>query len=93
METTQILTLLAVVVVGYFVLKFLWNATKGILKLVLTVIIIAVGVYLVKPELLYNVFGKENVEQVADKTKEVAKEGAEKVEKLTKDSLENVTNQ
>lgn len=66
----QILMLIGVVVIGYLVLKFLWNMVGNLLKLLIVVIIIGAGTYFVKPELLYNVFGKENIEAVAKETKE-----------------------
>jgi hypothetical protein len=83
MEMNQILMLVGLVIVGYLVLKFIWNAVGGILKLVIVVIILGAGTYLIKPELLYNAFGKENVEMVAKE----AKDGVAKVSDAASDAL------
>ncbi len=66
----EILMLIGVVVVGYLLLKFLWNMIGNLIKLVIVVIIIGVGIYFVKPELLYNALGKENVEAMAKEAKD-----------------------
>ena len=101
--TMELLKLAGLIIVGYFILKFIWNIVSGVIKLIIAVILIGVGIYFVKPTILHDVFGKENVENVAkkvgdkgvelvDDAKEVvmeqAKEGTDKaVEKA--DSLIN----
>ena len=61
------LKLAGVIILGYFILKFIWNTVSGIFKLVVGVIIIAIAIYFVNPTILHDVFGKENVENVATK--------------------------
>ena len=89
MELNQILILLAVIVVGYLVLKFIWNSAKGIVKLAIALIIIVGGIYLVKPELLYNVFGKDKVESVANEIKEESGELVEDGKELLEEGYES----
>ena len=89
METMEFLKLAVVVILGYFILKFIWGTAKGIVKLILAVIIIAIGVYVMKPELLYDVFGKDKVEGVAKDVEKNGKELIEEGEKLFKDSIES----
>lgn len=93
METIEILKLVLAIVVGYFILKFLWNVVSGIFKLILVVILVGVGVYFVKPELLHDAFGKEAVESVATdikkETKELADEGIKQFNSLKNDVVED----
>ena len=89
METNQILMLVGLVVVGYLILKFIWGAAKGIIKLALVVIILGAGAYIIKPELLYNVFGKENVEAVAKE----AKDGIEKASDVATDAISDAASE
>ena len=66
---------------------------SGIFKLILVVIIVGVGFYFVKPELLHDTFGKEAVENVANdikkETKELASEGIKQLETLKDDIVED----
>lgn len=100
----ELIKLAVVLILGYFILKFLWNTLKGFIKVVLAVVIIVAGVYFVKPDLLYNVFGKDKVENVANDIKEEAdelvEEGKDFVEEnadsaidSVKKAAEDVTNQ
>ena len=75
METNELLMLIGVIVIAIMVLRFLWNMVGSVLKLAVAVIVIGAGVYFIKPELLYNVFGKDKVEAVATDAKVLAKEG------------------
>lgn len=90
METNQILMLVGLIVVGYLILKFIWGAAKGIIKLALVVIILGAGAYIIKPELLYNVFGKENVEAVAKDGIEKASEAADTIPKKVEEKVDDV---
>lgn len=107
METTQILILLAAIVIGYFLLKFIWNNAIGLIKFVLALIVIVGGIYLVKPELLYNVFGENKVESTVDDIKketielvdegkgianEIISESTDSLKKEAKKIGDNVTN-
>jgi len=83
METNEILMLISVVIVGYLLLKFLWNMVGNLIKLLIVVIVIGTGTYLIKPKLLYNAFGKENVEVVAKE----AKDGIAKVNDAVSDAV------
>lgn len=94
MEMNEILMLIGVVIVGYLILKFLWNVVGNLIKLVIVVIVIGVSTYLINPELIYNAFGKENVEAVAKEAKEaivkvsdVANDATTEVENKVKDTV------
>lgn len=52
METNEILMLIGVIVIGYFLLKFLWNIVGNLIKLAIVGVIAIVAVHYVKPELL-----------------------------------------
>lgn len=88
----ELLKLAAFILVGYFVLRFLWNAAKGMIKLILIIVVIAVGVYLYDKELVYNVFGKENTEAVVDKTTELVDKSTEVIKEKADSLKKDVTN-
>lgn len=90
METMEILKLVIVLIVGFFILKFTWGSVKGIIKLVVGIIIIAVGVYLMKPEMLYDVFGKDKVESVAKESKRNIKKVGDAVTDTANDAIDSV---
>ena len=52
METNEIIMLIAIVAVGYFLLKFLWNMVGNLIKLSIVALIAIVATHYVKPELL-----------------------------------------
>lgn len=90
METNELLMLIGIIVIAIMVLRFLWNAVGSIVKLAIVVVIIGAGIYFVKPELLYNVFGKEKVEAVATDAKVLAKEGVDAVNDGVNDGVKKV---
>ena len=86
METMELIKIALVFVVGYFILKFIWGSIKGIAKLLIMVVVIAVGTYIVNHELLYNMLGKDNVEAAARK----AENGANKIGETASDVADSL---
>lgn len=82
METMEILKLAVMIIVGYFILKFIWNAVGGVIKLIVVVLLVAVGTYLYDKELVYGLLGKENTEQIIDKSIQVANDGLDEVKEF-----------
>lgn len=95
MENLEIFKIVGIVIVAFFLLKFIWGMLKGVFKIVLTIIVVAVGLYFMKPELLHNAFGKENVEIVAKKVNdggnELIEAGSKEFDKVKKNTLDSVT--
>lgn len=96
METLEIIKLVLVGFIGLFILKFLWNLVSGIIKLLIITIIVGVGIYIVKPELIYDVIGKENTEMVVNKAKNALDTGKtlviEKGGEFVKENLDSLRN-
>ena len=87
----EIIKVIAVIIIGLLMLKFIWGMAKGIIKLVLGIIIITVGIYLIKPEILYNTFGMNSVENAASKIKEQGNDLVNKGVKELDTLKDNVT--
>lgn len=95
METSQILMLVGLVIVGYLVLKFIWNAVGGLLKLIIVVILVGVAIHFVRPDIITNLIGKETHDAIVKETKDgiakasdVATEVISKAATEVKDSVE-----
>ena len=92
MNTNEIIMLVGLVVVGYFLLKFLWNVVGNLIKLAVVVILIGIGTYIYNPILLYNVFGETVVEASVGKGIAVVENVIDWTkEKLTKEVTKTVT--
>lgn len=91
MENFEIIKLIAVVFIGLFLLKILWSMTKGVIKLLLGVLIIGIGLYIMKPEMLHGVFGKDRVENAVDGVKDEFDSLKQNAKNRVKKSFSEVT--
>lgn len=57
------LTIVVLVIVGIILLPLLLRVSKFLFKLAIFSLLILIGIYLVKPEVIKNIFGSENVEK------------------------------
>ena len=58
----EIIKILLIILVSIFILGLIWNIMKGFFKIIITIILIVVVLYALKPNVIYKFFGKENVE-------------------------------
>jgi len=94
MEMNEILMLVGLILVGYFLLKFLWNMVGNLIKLTIVVILVGVGVHFIRPDLIDNLIGKEmhdsittQVNEGADKVDDIMKEKGDSLGNKAKDSV------
>lgn len=85
------LTIVILVVIGLILLPILWNIAKGLFKFVVVALLVLGAIYIIKPEIINNLFGKENVESVVNSTKDATKEAFENVKsEIDSIKIENV---
>lgn len=68
---------------------FLWRVAKRLFGIAIIALLILGGIYLVKPEILHNWFGKENVHKIENKVKDETDKAQKKVQEKTTEVLDN----
>jgi uncharacterized membrane protein (DUF106 family) len=92
MSISSIIILVLAIVASLFVVRFLLKFGVSILKFVLLIIVAGALVYLYDPTILYNVFGKDKVEQTINETREATKDALQEAKKATENLADTTIN-
>jgi hypothetical protein len=77
MENLSTLEIIGIIILVLLFGGVIWRLAKRLFAVALIAVLVLLGIYFTKPEILYDWFGKENVEWVVGKTenaKEVVRE-------------------
>jgi hypothetical protein len=88
MENLSTLEIVGIIVLVLIFGGFIWRIAKRMVTLLLIAVLVVVGIYFVKPTILYDWFGKENVNKVETVVTDKTQELQEKTKETTTELLD-----
>jgi hypothetical protein len=78
MENLSTLEIIGIIILVLLFGGVIWRIAKRLFAVAFVAVLVLLGIYFTKPEILYDWFGKDNVEKVETKVKDGSEELKEK---------------